>query len=363
MILSTPKTGNAWFVQLLSHIYDLPVVDVPLRYEDFGEKDFDTPPDRFVAHQHIFPTKGLIDWINSNNIRILTTIRHPASTLLSLINYTAHTDQPELRTLKEALSRDALMEYIRLDYYHSYQLSLLWRKVGSIVVRYEDLLADPLITLKNITSRLGCAAEDKIKAAALICQPNLITRLGLIPKEHIARFKENYLSDLPVGVHEAIYEAADFSNTYRDFGYDINPEKGLKKFDYGAIDPFDGEPTFENGVCLDPYLKYVYYRVGGLKRWPFPAKIEGDSFWNWLFMSSDKLEKAASETVRYYTNFLDFIYESRPDLQAVFPDVLGVDHYPFLKWVVFQASKEIRVSWQFFADVSDFYSDTLPRLA
>ena len=234
--------------------------------------------------------------------------------------------------------------------------------MGSFLVRYEDLLADPLSSLREITKILGPVPEEKIRAAVLICQAELITQIRLIPKEHIARFKKDYLRELPLEACEAIINLDAFAKTYKEFEYDVDPQKGLKRFDYGAIDPFKGYDQFDNGVSIDAFVKYIYYCIGGLERWTLPYITEGDSFWNWLFMPNEKLEKVTIEPVPYYTNFLNFLYEYRRDLRAAFPDVLGIDYPLFLKWAFFQAPKEYRVSWQLFAGVRDYYLGTMPRL-
>ena len=52
LVASTPRTGNTWVKLLLSEIYDLPIVDLPI---PFDRAYVETLGERWIGHQHYFP--------------------------------------------------------------------------------------------------------------------------------------------------------------------------------------------------------------------------------------------------------------------------------------------------------------------
>lgn len=84
MILSCPKTGNAWLRQLLHFAYGVPIVGLPGEWSEATGRSL---PEAFVGHQHFAPTERLVRWIAENDVTVLTTIRHPGDTLLSYFHY------------------------------------------------------------------------------------------------------------------------------------------------------------------------------------------------------------------------------------------------------------------------------------
>ncbi len=85
LILSTAKTGNTWLRNLLSCIYRLP--QIVLTAWPFDPAAFADAGPRWITHHHYPPSKALLDWINDNSIFLITTIRHPADTLISLYHH------------------------------------------------------------------------------------------------------------------------------------------------------------------------------------------------------------------------------------------------------------------------------------
>jgi hypothetical protein len=57
------------------------------------------------------------------------------------------------------------LKYITYWFPQSYAISLAWTKLGSHVVRYEDLLVDPLSQLREVTSKIVPLDEERLKAA------------------------------------------------------------------------------------------------------------------------------------------------------------------------------------------------------
>jgi hypothetical protein len=85
LIASSPKTGNVWLENLLSHIYGLPVVDMS------GTDHRLVPPERlsgaYVARQHYSCTPELLAWGAMENVQFITNLRHPADVFVSFYYY------------------------------------------------------------------------------------------------------------------------------------------------------------------------------------------------------------------------------------------------------------------------------------
>jgi hypothetical protein len=144
IILSTPKTGNTWLRWLLHEAYRIEIVDLP---EEWAPGCADDLPSRFVTHQHLFPSESLVRWLVESGAVVLTTIRHPADTFLSYFHYVKWCDgglDPSAAMLKEDGDRPGknALSYITDSFPQSYAISLAWAKLGSQIVRYEDLLIE-----------------------------------------------------------------------------------------------------------------------------------------------------------------------------------------------------------------------------
>jgi hypothetical protein len=89
LIVGTPRTGNTWIKYCLSLIYDLRVVDFspPEFWRPFDAHPYDQLGRRWIAHQHLPPLESLVRWARDRGLVLITTIQHPADTLVSLYHY------------------------------------------------------------------------------------------------------------------------------------------------------------------------------------------------------------------------------------------------------------------------------------
>jgi hypothetical protein len=102
LIVSTPKTGNTWIKFLLAALYHLPLREptLPLDLTQFAAWG-----PRWVAHQHLWPSTELLDWLREERVTIITTVRHPADILVSLYHYVrAATDRSNFDVALQALA-------------------------------------------------------------------------------------------------------------------------------------------------------------------------------------------------------------------------------------------------------------------
>jgi hypothetical protein len=183
LILSTPKTGNTWLRHLLAGVYRLPQFYVP---PPLDCAKLDKAGERWVTHYHTRPNRELLSWIRTNRAVVVTTIRHPGDVLLSLYHHVHEfrnetIDQDFLRRmLSTGFERRGMTTYAA-DQPFSADLdcSLEWMACeGTHTVRFEDLRADPVAALRELTSRIHPAPLERIEAAVEMCDIDVMRRMA-----------------------------------------------------------------------------------------------------------------------------------------------------------------------------------------
>ena len=348
VILSTPKTGNTWLGWLLHYAYGIQIIK-PLEWAP-GCTD-DLPPG-FVTHQHLFPSESLVRWLLESQAVALTTIRHPADAFLSYFHYIrwcGTASDPSAAMLKQDGDRPGgyALNYINYVFPQIYAYSRAWAKLGSHVIRYEDLLADPLSQLRKITSKIVPLDEERLKAAVLLCKPKLLTSV-VDPRLLRTQTAGRGVQELPSEIVDAMAGNQAYASVCKTYGYDWSgsaPEPS--GYDYNKIDPFRGHDRFDNGELISPTLVKIYLQkvpnVGA--RWPEPWVTEGASFWNWLRAPSEMASSNPDVPVGTLTNIMMVIHSLRPDLQLAYKNPAGSDRMQFAAWFLNRAPSEIEIPW------------------
>ena len=251
VILSAPKTGNIWLRWLLHYTYEIPIVELPLEWAPGCADDF---PPSFVTHQHLFPSESLVRWLVESRVVVLTTIRHPAATFLSFFHYVKWHDaglDPTAAMLKEDGDRPGknALTYVNYSLPLIYAISLAWAKLGSHVVRYEDLLVDPLSQLREVTSKIVPLDEERLKAAVLLCKPEHLTGPGLVDRRQLrTRSARRWIQELPSEIVDALANNQAYASACKMYEYDWS-RSALEPsgYDYDKIVPFRGRDRFDNG--------------------------------------------------------------------------------------------------------------------
>lgn len=369
VILAAPKTGNVWLRSLLRFAYDLPIVDLPLEWRAGAADDL---PDRFVCHQHLPPSEDLYRWLAENRAVVLTTIRHPGDTFLSYFHYLKWQESdpdPMVALLRDDGDRPGAnaLRYVQVAFTRVFALSPSWARLGAHVVRYEDLLADPLSQLRTLTGRiLPVDDEDRLKAAVYLCRPEQMRRSGIVDRRHLRTATAgSWRKELPLDIIEAMRRMQPYAAACREYGYDWNlSAPPIEPFDYASVDPFHGRGQFDNGEPIGWGLSRLYaYDVPGAKqRWPDPTRTAGDSFWNWLRLPAEGAAANGAFPAGTLTNLMLAIHRMRPDLLAAMPDPVGGDRAAMVSWFLGQACHEIGVPWALVQPVQEAYADYLEGL-
>lgn len=359
-ILSTPKTGNTWLRWLLHYAFDLPIIDLP---DVWDASSPPAVPARFVTHQHLMPCEDLLRWLTENKVVVLTTIRHPADAFLSWLHYAQWHDigDRDIRTaLRGEYGRPGknTLRYLQYGFPQVYALSRSWSRLGAHVVRYEDMLSDPVAQLHRLKSTLGVTGDESaFRTAAFLSKPDNLVRLGGVDQRHLRSCtSRRWVKELPPTMVQLMQCLDPYRAMAADLGYDWNPERGGDPvFDYAAIDPFDGRERFWNGELVGPTIAKLFLKdVPDAKaRWPDPLASGTGCFWEWLLEPCAEAATSIDHPPNTLTNIMFLAYKSRKDLMAHFPDVIGVDRMGYLDWFVGRAQLEMGLPWGMVAPAID----------
>jgi glycosyltransferase involved in cell wall biosynthesis len=102
---------------------------------------------------------------------------------------------------------------------------------------------------------------------------------------------------------------------------------------------------FDNGARIPELARRLYFELGeNRKRFPDPFVTRSSkSFLAWLNEAVDSEEHPQRRITRLWHE----IYERRPDVQVVYPDILGADRDAFLEWILNRGRHEHQVDRAF----------------
>jgi len=368
LILATPKTGNTWLRSLLRFAYDLPIEELPL---EWTRDCADGLPERFVAHQHLRPDADLIRWLLENDAVVLTTIRHPGDAFLSLFHFLKWQDSdpdPKAAQLKldgEQPGKHAL-GYVKYSFTRTYALSQSWARLGAHTVRYEDLLANPLARLRELTARIAPVEDERLMAAVFLSRPDLMVRSGGVDARHMRTGTAGtWRKELPLDIVDVMRSIEPYATACRHYGYDWSLSAPAdERFDYGALDPFGGRRSFDNGEPVGWALTrfYAYDLPGARQRWPDPVRTASDSFWTWLRAPSAEAASNPDFAGCTLSNVMMMVWRMRPDLQQAIPDPAGAGRLAYVTWFLSQACHELDIPWGLIEPILEGYCSYLAEV-
>ena len=200
LIAGPPKTGNLWLTCLLSRIYDLrwlPNDELPGRpdaevFASWAAAGGFT--DNTIFHQHYKYSPVLADAADALPAHLVTIIRDPYDAFVSTY-FTIQQHDPAKATRArnrtdlygKDLQSDEVLQMLREGgYLGNLTKANDWLHSGrAIVLRYEELHADPVATLTGLTERLGPASPEKITAAVEYCSADAMRQRGGGEARHV----------------------------------------------------------------------------------------------------------------------------------------------------------------------------------
>jgi hypothetical protein len=351
LVVSTPKTGNNWLKELLATIYRLPVVGLA---DPITNRDFELVGDDWIGHQHYVPDSKLITWLKENEVIVVTTIRHPADTLVSLCRYTWSGFGTELQ---EAIDQDggALGEHVaawvRAGFFLPLNISISWMRSGlTHVVRYENLRRDPITTLVELTNAIREVPRQEIERAVARNEIQLMREKA---NDDSAMYGDprffrtgdvgGWQTELSAEVIKVLRDVEPFPAQFAALGYTMDPADRClhaPAMPRPNCNPFKKLiPRFDNGVPIRPIIMDLYLSLPEdvTQQWHDLSSTKAGSFYAWLNAPSSKW--GDEEPVP--SNLAVHLYEMWPALQTDFPNLLGRNRINFLYRLVRETFSQV----------------------
>jgi hypothetical protein len=373
LIAATEKTGNTWLKLLLSQIYDLPT---PYIGQDFSEAEADSLGNRWVIHQHFLPERPLLAWAAATQTHLLTMIRHPADTLVSLYHYCCNyaDHYKDDAAIRRALVADAGEREATAEFAHhvvdgelirtlqerimcDLNISISWiRSERSSIVRYEDLRAEPLTTLNGLAASIRPVSRDRIEQAIEACDIRILRENYAVDSRFFRRaLIGEGRSVLPVEILRRFAEEEPFRSQLAFLGYEIEldeiaPQRVLR----GQTPNQSSEERFDNGVPFAPILSELLQSVAPEKRasWdPILDTSSPDCFFHWANAAAEE-DAFGAEAVPRITNLATFIHKQRADLQTAFPDIFDLNRLGYAGWFLRYAGHRYQLDRSFLTPVA-----------
>ncbi len=199
LIVAPPKTGNSWLKCLLSSVYGLDWLTADRVPGGTGLDAFAAWlatggfPDNAVFHHHYDYSPELVTLANGASIHLATILRDPYDMFVSRYFFAQAQADNEKRVGKavdrtadvmvgKAIDDPVVLTYLADQFGSQLQNGIDWLESdASVVVRYEALVADPVVELRRATGLIQPVTEARLGAAVEACQAETLlrTRKGL----------------------------------------------------------------------------------------------------------------------------------------------------------------------------------------
>jgi hypothetical protein len=295
-------------------------------------------------------------------------VLHPADVLVSMCHHVhgfhgGSTDVEFLRRmLREDFDRiDIVPERLGAPFYRDLDCSLAWIESGlGHVVRYEDLLSDPVGVLAALTSRIRPVTAERIEAAVESCSLDLMRTLaGRFGGFFRAGRAGAWRDFLPPDIVEVFRSTEPYRSQMSALGYSMDgaPGETVPGMAPPLRCPLLDVSRFDSGVPVAPILvKCFLHADDGLRRqWTRDLRgIGPDSFYRWLNAAAPLPGKGHFANLDV-SNLADFIYFDRHDLRIAFPDLGGPDRQEFVQWFLRYATSEYGIDPTFVDSLGDSF--------
>ena len=195
LVAGPAKTGNVWIEHLLAATYGLRISKPPAatiealtHYVDSGSF-----LDGTICHQHFEPTEQFFEVAQRAGSHVVTTIRNPYDTFVSLYFYVQNFSSGFIQSndrAAEMIGRSIhdrrILDYLKHHFGWHMGLTSRWLQQNqSILVRYEDLHDDAFCEMKRVTDLMSPVHDSVITTAIAASQPDVMKQLSPELNKHI----------------------------------------------------------------------------------------------------------------------------------------------------------------------------------
>lgn len=191
VVVSPPRSGNHWVKCLLGAVYGLNTIGGELKpgtnRRGFNEAiDAGAFPDGTILHQHGRFSRDVADQLEALPAHLVTVMRDPYDAFVSYFEWVQSRyaqrvrksgDASDLETrprhamFGKAIDDPEVLVYLRDGFAVNLRRANQWFHSGrSIVVRFEDLHADPAGELARLTERIEPIGRDRLDEAVEFCR-------------------------------------------------------------------------------------------------------------------------------------------------------------------------------------------------
>lgn len=185
VIAGPPKTGNMWLKCLLGRAYGLRWLrpfETPGRPDHAALREWLAAgrfPDDTIYHQHYDYAPALAEELRSVPAHLVTIVRDPYDAFVSTyhtLQLHAENQNQKGRRFTELMGKPLddpeVIAFLRDGGYRNNLLKARdWARSGeAVVLRYEDLIRDPLTTLKRAAAEIAPVSDEQLKVAIDYCR-------------------------------------------------------------------------------------------------------------------------------------------------------------------------------------------------
>jgi hypothetical protein len=208
-----------------------------------------------------------------------------------------------------------------------------WLDLAPALFEGVRILRDPAYNVGHwsLPERTIAVREDSVFVDAEPCRLFRFSGYDPVEPHWITRHSRRLTADT-VGAAHLVFDR--FRSALLDDGF---CETRAWPYAYG---------TFDDDVPVPDAARDLYLTLGDTERFGDPLRTTGpDSYVRWLNENVDGPVPHQEAVTRLW----HAIYESRPDLQRAFPDVLRADRQAFVDWTIHTGAREHHIPGQFLA--------------
>lgn len=231
-IVSSPRSGNTWFRNMISDLFGLPQLAVH-RIDNVSEL-----PDSVVLQFHTYPTKAALEFFAVNGFRVLAIARHPLDILMSVLHFSQHEPQVENwldgetgaeRLLGASPTSTAFYDYaLSTGFSHLLNVTPQWKGILEFdsFFFYENLIANPQAELSKLWSEETLAQENIAQSIEEAVDRNSLDRLARESNHHGWKgLVNNWVNYIPASLAQEVLQRN--SAAFDELGYSVDQAKEL----------------------------------------------------------------------------------------------------------------------------------------
>lgn len=234
-VISPPKSGNNWIKCLLGQIYGLVWLSgeetpapKPEEYTNWvAQGGF---PEETIFHQHVRFSPRLADAIEAVPARIVTIVRDPYDTFVSLYHWVqariAHDviearPRPRDAMIGKPLDHPDVLAYLADGFGTNLVRASGWLHSGrAVVVHYEALHRDGIAELTRATDQIAPVRPEVIVAAVDACRADRMRQLSESMAWHVRSATVGESRETLGESHLAVFRARH-AELIRKLGYEV----------------------------------------------------------------------------------------------------------------------------------------------